>query len=146
MKYIPIYGEEAKKREYVGPKWNKKFLGAIQAILNVNKGIVVPPNNNNGKGRSFFEKAFGGNLTEFRELLYMPEPYIIYRKICEEKLDYTNKWRDVFKNVKPSEKDKVISIIENEEFRQSYPDIKNKQSLKLLKHYNVKRDDVERYL
>lgn len=143
MKYIPIYGEEAKKRGYIGPKWNKKFLGAIQAILNVNKGIVVPPNNNDGKGRSFFEKAFGGNLTEFRELLYMPEPYIVYRKICEEKLNYTNKWRDVFKNIKPSEKNKVISIIENEEFRKSYPEIKNKKTLVLLQHYNIKRDDIE---
>ncbi len=145
MKYIPIYGEEAKKRDYVGPKWNKKFLGAIQAILNVNKGIVVPPNNNDGKGRSFFEKAFGENLTEFRELLYMPEPYIIYRKICEEKLDYTNKWREAFKNIESSELKKVKTMIENEDFRKSYPEIKNKKTLKLLKHYNIKRDDIEKY-
>ncbi|HRY74131.1 MAG TPA: hypothetical protein P5098_00365 [Candidatus Dojkabacteria bacterium] len=142
MKYIPIYGEEAKNREYIGPKWNKKFLGAVQAILNVNKGIVVPPNNNDSKGRSFFEKAFGKNLTEFRELLYMPEPYIIYRKICEEKLDYTNNWRDMFKNIKPSEKNKIISIIENEEFKKSFPGIRNKKILELLNHYNVTRDDI----
>ena len=42
MKYIPLFGEEAKGREYVGRKWNKKFIRAIQSILNVTKGIVAP--------------------------------------------------------------------------------------------------------
>ena len=142
MKYIPIYGEEAKNREHIGPKWNKKFIRAIQAILNVNKGIVPPPNNNNGKGRSFFEKAFGRNLSEFRELLYMPEPYIVYRKICEEKLGYTKRWNQIFKNLKPSEEKRVKSIIENTNFRKSYPEIKNKKVLELLQHYNVTRKDI----
>ncbi len=75
----------------------------------------------------------------------MPEPYIIYRKICEEKLDYTNKWREAFKNIESSELKKVKTMIENEDFRKSYPEIKNKKTLKLLKHYNIKRDDIEKY-
>jgi hypothetical protein len=72
MKYIPLFGEEAKDREFVGKKWNKKFIRAIQSILNVTKGIVAP-------GRSFFEKAFGSNMDEFYDLLFMPETYIVYR-------------------------------------------------------------------
>lgn len=142
MKYIPVYGEESKNREYVGPNWNKKFIGAIQAILNVNKGIVVPPNNNDGKGKSFFEKAFGRDLSEYMELLYMPEPFIIYRKVCEEKLGYTNRWREAFKKTESSEVEIVKKIIENEDFRKSYPEIKNKKSLELLQYYNIKRDDI----
>lgn len=143
MKYIPVYGEESKNREYIGANWNKKFIGAIQAILNVNKGVVVPPNNNNGKGKSFFEKAFGRDLSEFMELLYMPEPYIIYRKICEEKLCYTNRWREAFKNIESSEVKKVKTIIENEAFGKSYSETKNKKTLELLQHYNISRNDIE---
>ncbi len=42
MKYIPLFGEEAKHREYTGKHWNKKFIRAIQSVLNVTKGIVAP--------------------------------------------------------------------------------------------------------
>jgi len=143
MKYIPVYGEESKNREYIGPNWNKKFIGAIQAILNVSKGIVVPPNNNDGRGKSFFEKAFGRNLSEYMELLYMPEPFIIYRKICEKKLGYTNRWREAFNNIEESEVKKVKRIIESKDFRESYPEIKNKITLQLLQYYNITRDDIE---
>lgn len=142
MKYIPIFGNDAKDRGYIGPKWNKKFIGAIQAILNVNRGIVTPPNNNNGKGRSFFEKAFGRNLTEFHELLYMPEPYIVYRKICEEELGYTKKWLDQFNNLTPTEFKKVKPIIENNEYRKSYAEIRSRKLREFLKHYSVRRQDV----
>src|SRR6185369_1547995 len=52
MKYIPLFGEEAKHRRYIGPHWNKKFIRSIQCILNATKGIVAP-------GYDFFYMAFG---------------------------------------------------------------------------------------
>jgi hypothetical protein len=142
MKYIPIFGEDSKSRKYVGPKWNKKFLSAIQAILNVNHGIVTPPNNHNGKGRSFFEKAFGKDINEYLELLYMPDSYIVYRKVCEEKLGYTTKWHDLFQSLNESELKKVLPIIENKEYREQK--IKNKKLQKLLDHYKVSRRDIKK--
>lgn len=145
MKYMPISGDDAKNRSYVGPHWNKKFLGAIQAILNVNKGIVVPPNTNNGKGKSFFEKAFGSNLYEFKELLYMPEPYIVYRKICEE-LGFTKKWLQIFRDIKFTELTDIKEIIEREDFKKSYPTSASGPSLELLRHYYVTRDDIKEKL
>jgi hypothetical protein len=32
-----------------------------------------------GRGKSFFEAAFGKNITQFREILMMPEAFIIER-------------------------------------------------------------------
>ena len=37
MKYIPLFGEEAKDRKYLGKHWNKHFIRNIQIILNVTK-------------------------------------------------------------------------------------------------------------
>ncbi|MBQ9487608.1 MAG: hypothetical protein IJU91_07405 [Selenomonadaceae bacterium] len=79
MKYHPLRDTEYfRNRDYIGKHWNRKFIRAIQAILNVIKGKV-------GRGREFFEKAFGKNLAEFHNLLWMPETMIIYRKKYEDK-------------------------------------------------------------
>lgn len=78
MKYHPIHGDEGAEidyshnRDYIGEHWNRKYIRAIQAILNSTKGKV-------GKGTSFFEEAFGKDLIEFQELLEMPETFILYR-------------------------------------------------------------------
>jgi len=45
MKYIPLFGEDAKHRDYVGKHWNKKYVRAIQSVLNVTKGIVASGSN-----------------------------------------------------------------------------------------------------
>ena len=98
MKYIPIYGDVSKNREFIGRYWNKKFIRAIQAVLNSTKGKI-------GRGKSFFEKAFGKDIDEFYKILYMPEPFIIYR-LHFEKEGITQKWWDSFRNL--NEKDKKI--------------------------------------
>lgn len=54
MKYIPLTGEESKHRSFTGKHWNKKFVRAIQSILNVTKGIVAPSHRN--KKISFLKK------------------------------------------------------------------------------------------
>lgn len=77
MKYHPIHGDEGAEidyshnRDYIGEHWNRKYIRAIQAILNSTKGKV-------GKGTSFFEEAFGKDLIEFQELLEMPETFILW--------------------------------------------------------------------
>ena len=127
MKYIPLYGEEAKHREYLGPLWNRKYIRTIQSILNVTKGIVAP-------GRNFFEKAFGKNLKEFYDLLYMPEQYIIYRKIYEEN-GLTAEWRKCFKSLTGKSLEQAKTIIEKNDFTFFEEKTSNKKILKLLEHY-----------
>ncbi len=137
MKFIPLFGEEAKNREHIGKHWSKKYIRTIQAVINVTKGIVTP-------GRSFFEKAFGKNLDEYHELLYMPEIYIIYRKLFEVDLGYTKIWQDLFRNLKPSELKKAKKIIEENDFREIASKTKNPKIRRLLKHYTISREDIKK--
>jgi hypothetical protein len=137
MKYIPLFGEEAKDRQHIGKNWNKKFIRAIQSILNVTKGIVAP-------GRSFFEKAFGKNINEFYHLLYMPETYIVYRKIFEEEFKLTDLWRQQFDDLmNSSDAELVKKLIISNDYTNYKKHTSNQKILDLMYHYTIKRSDVE---
>lgn len=137
MKYIPLFGEDAKHREYVGKHWNKKYIRAIQSILNVTKGIVAD-------GRSFFERAFGKTLEEFNELLYMPETYIIYRSVFEE-AGLTQIWRNEFRAIKDSHLwEETKEIIDKSDFKNIQDKTKNPDILSFLNHYTISRGDVQK--
>lgn len=139
MKYIPLYGEDAKSRSYVGKHWNRKFIRAIQCMLNVTKGIVAHSVHN--KKGDFFRRAFGNDLQDFFELLYMPEAYIIYRTLCEE-LGYTQEWLSLFRRLSEEDVKLIKPVIENNDLNNfSNPDLST-TSLKLLNHYNNSRDFV----
>lgn len=139
MKYIPLYGEDAKSRSYIGKHWNRKFIRAIQCMLNVTKGIVVHSRHNE-KG-DFFRRAFGNDLQEFFELLYMPEAYIIYRTLSEE-LGYTQEWLSLFRSLSEEDMKLIKPVIENNDLNNfSNPDL-SATLLKLLNHYNITRDFI----
>ncbi len=82
MKFHPIRKTDemdedySHNRDYIGIHWNRKYIRAIQAILNSTKGKI-------GRGTSFFKKAFGKNIEEYQKLLEMPETMIIYRFFFE---------------------------------------------------------------
>ena len=136
MKFIPLFGEEAKNREYVGKKWNRKFIGAVQSILNVTKGIVAP-------GRSFFERAFGKDINEFKHLLYMPETYIIYRKYFEHDFNLTGVWRSQFDDLMNSpDAEFVKELIISNDYKNIEEKTTNQRIRDFMKHYSIKRDDV----
>ncbi len=146
MKYIPLFGEDAKHREHIGKHWNRKFIRAVQSVLNVSKGIVAPAKANE-KGKTFFEKAFGSTLAEFHEILYMPETYIIYRKVFEG-LGYTQEWKSIFTSLQTHELAEAKSIIEKNDFTNIDTKTKNPKIIQLLQHYtitrgNIRKDDTE---
>ena len=130
MKYVPLEGEESKDRSYIGQYWNKKYLRAINSILNVTKGIVAP-------GRSFFEKAFGNDISEFHQILYMPELYIIYRKIFEIDLGYTNVWREQYESLNNDDLKIAHQIIESNCFVNYYKQYYSEKINSLLLHYTI---------
>ena len=133
MKYHPINGDKHLNRDYLGQFWNRKFVRAIQTILNATKGKV-------GIGKSFFYKAFGKNQEEFFKILYMPEPYILYRYFFEEK-GYTDKWWKDFNSFNISDKRTVKKIIETNEFNNFSLDTKNDTIVRFInKHYKISRD------
>lgn len=134
MKYIPLFGEEAKDRKFVGKFWNKKFIRGIQAISNATRGIVPP-------GRSFFEEAFGKDVEEYFELLYMPETYIIYRQLFKE-LKFTEHWQMIYRSFEPEERTEANNIIAENNFTNLEQSTSNSKILKLLQHYTITRDQV----
>jgi len=137
MKYIPLFGEEAKDREFVGKKWNKKFIRAIQSILNVTKGIVAP-------GRNFFEKAFGSNMEEFYDLLFMPETYIVYRYLFERTLEYTPIWKSEYDSLTTDERIEAQQIIIGNDFTNFPSKTNNLRVQNFLRHYTVPRGSIDK--
>lgn len=131
MKYCPIDDPKFfRNRDYVGRHWNKKFIRAIQAIINATKGKV-------GRGRDFFEKAFGKNLDEFKELLYMPETFIIYRMRYEETL--TETWREKFWSLDDGERALAKKIIEANKFSDKDFGEASEKIRELLEFYKIRR-------
>jgi len=147
MKFIPLFGEDAKHRQFTGKHWNKKFIRAVQSILNVTKGIVAP--SQKGEKSSFFEEAFGKNIEEFHRILYMPEPYIIYRHLFKHKLGYTDVWEAEYKAILQSTRDRNVAfrIIEANDFSEEQIRRENPSDrvTAFLRHYKfISRDDIQK--
>lgn len=154
MKYHPINDAEFfKNRDYIGKHWNRKFIRAVQAVLNSTKGSI-------GKGLPFFEEAFGKNIDEFFKILWMPEPFIIYRRVCDKNLrerlkdrykpnpeidnDLTNEWWNVFNNLDADKLEKakeIIAVNAHSTFSQVSED---EEIDSLLRYYRIHRDDITR--
>lgn len=150
MKYHPIRkGKDdiedfSHNRDYIGKHWNRKYIRAIQAILNSTKGKV-------GKGMDFFLEAFGNDESEYMELLEMPETFILYRfffKWLDEKSNMgTNHWRQSWKHcmntLEEDEKKLVLQIIHTNTFRQEeLQKIESKDAWTLLNFYTNYRKDI----
>jgi hypothetical protein len=138
MKYIPLFGEEAKHRKYTGKYWNKKFIRSVQSILNVTKGIVAPSHRN--EKTSFFEEAFGKTLEEFNQILYMPEQYIVYRNLFRQE-GYVGIWESEYRSLSESDRQIAQKIIEECDFSdeaiRKFPPSDNVRHF--LRHYTVTR-------
>lgn len=145
MKFHPIMGEDRFNRNFLGKHWNRKYVRAIQAILNVIKGKV-------GRGSDFFEKAFGKDEQQFFRILEMPESMILYRYFFEwlgEEKNYTvstvawwNCWQETFEILNEQEKLELLDIIHQNHFVSIETGNYNPKYLTLLKFYTNYRDDV----
>ncbi|MDR0461827.1 MAG: hypothetical protein LBG88_00630 [Christensenellaceae bacterium] len=141
MKYHPITGKgkedewSYKDRKYTGKHWNRKFIRAIQAVLNSTKGKI-------GKGKRFFEVAFGKDEKEFEKILYMPEAFIIYREENKKNGGTGRWWRDY--RALPEEKLSILKgIVEKNNFSDISSLTDDKDILKVLKYYTFTRKDTE---
>ncbi|MCK4761307.1 MAG: hypothetical protein KAW12_03845 [Candidatus Aminicenantes bacterium] len=134
MKFHPIYGEKRFNRGYLGRHWNRKFIRAIQTILNATKGKV-------GRAKEFFYKAFGKDEYEYFKLLYMPEAYILYRYFFED-IGLTDKWWGEFCDLSASELKSAKEIIEKNDFKQISSLTSNKKVLSALEHYTITKESL----
>ncbi len=163
MKFHPIRKTDemdedySQNRNYIGIHWNRKYIRAIQAILNSTKGKI-------GRGTEFFHKAFGNNIDEYKMLLEMPETMIIYRFFFEwlgnedgiirakEILGYsledisTQAWWKCFNECKVSipanEWDNVLNFIHKNDFDYDNDILKNPLAIKLLSFYKNNRKSI----
>lgn len=141
MKYHPLQGQHSHDRDYIGAHWNRKYIRAVQAIMNSTKGSI-------GRGQSFFYKAFGKNLDEFHTLLEMPDTYIIYRFFFEW-LDIKNhklgisKWVKAVNSMSYVEQQQFFSIIHDKDFNAAVIDDNLPERIKYaLSFYRNRRDDI----
>lgn len=100
MKYADIHRTD---RGYVGKFWNKKFLRAMNVILNVTKGVVA-------KEKDFFERAFGKDEKEFIKILTMPDEFIRNRAFFEEN-GFILLWNNLYDLLTEHEKQLLIEIL-----------------------------------
>jgi len=137
MKFHPINGNEwYANRNFIGKHWNRKFLRAIQTILNATKGKI-------GKGKSFFYEAFGHDEDEFFKLLYMPETYILFRFFFKD-MGYTDRWWEEFNNFSSKDLFIVKTIIEKNDFS-NIENLSCSSSIKafLRNHYLISREEIK---
>jgi hypothetical protein len=102
-------------------------LRGIQCVLLATHGVVGPK-------RAFFEKAFGRNYEEFKEIIIMPEDYIIHRKVHEAN-GSTQKWRAGLNALSATEKKDAMSVIETNSFNEKDIEVKTSKIKALLKMY-----------
>ena len=89
MKYHPIKDPKwFSNRNYLGNHWCRRYIRFVQVVLNSTMGKV-------GRGKPFFMKAFGETIDQFRELMLMPEAYILKRWDAELG-GYIDHWRELF--------------------------------------------------
>jgi hypothetical protein len=149
MKYHPITGKDRFNRDYLGKHWNRKYIRAIQAILNSTKGKIA---RDSDKNESFFEKAFGKNEDEFFKILNMPETMILYRYFfewlgTEKKYSVSTNmwwqcWQETFNILNEQESADLLQIIHQNKFSSLQLDNHNSKFTELLKFYTDYRDDI----
>lgn len=144
MKYHPIFGDFSHNRDYIGIHWNKKYVRAVQAVLNCTKGQI-------GRGKSFFYKAFGKDEAEFQELLEMPECFILYRYFFEwlsgRYRISTDNWRSCWIKCQEELDDEdwqsLLQYIHKDEFGVVYPKHYTSPLIdELLGYYKNFRNDI----
>lgn len=131
MRFSPIWDDKKLHhgRAYIGKHWNRKFIRSIQTVLNATKGKV-------GTKLDFFKAAFGKDEDEFFEILYMPEAYILHRRLCE-KNGLTDSWRKLYHSLSNVELNDVLPIIEGNNFSEIDDTCVNDRLKCLLKHYQI---------
>ncbi|SFS08897.1 hypothetical protein [Anaeromicropila populeti] len=154
MKYHPINDPEFfMNRDYIGVHWNRKFIRAVQAVLNSTKGKI-------GRGKEFFEEAFGSNIDEFHKILWMPETFIIYRRqydanlrerlaerytnYSEKDCDLANEWWKKFNALSPKKLERAKEIIALNKFKEGEYLCDDADIESVLWYYKTTRNDAEK--
>lgn len=131
MKYHPIDDPEYfQNRDYTGKHWNRKFIRSVQAVLNSTKGKI-------GRGKSFFDEAFGENIEGFHKILWMPEAFIIHRFKYKDNL--TAEWWEKFNSLAEVQLNRLKEIVAVNLFNENIV-TGDSAADEVLRYYQVRRD------
>lgn len=137
MKYHPIFDEDYfMNRDYLGKEWKKKFVRAVQAVLNSTKGCI-------GRGVEFFYEAFGENEDRFWTIMWMPESFIIYRMKFKDNL--AKEWEESFKALPEDKLETVKQIVADNDFKDIDLSEYDKEIQNVLRFYLITRDMAKGY-
>jgi hypothetical protein len=148
MKYHPIDDPDYfRNREYIGKHWNRKYIRAVQAVLNSTHGKI-------GRGKQFFEAAFGRDKAQFEEILIMPEALIIHRfehdsAMRERYPDYvrgdytdttTDEWRCKYNALSNEQRKVALKIIYKNIFTDDAIAVNDEAVRSVLRYYQIQRE------
>jgi len=133
MKFHPIDDPEYfGNRNFIGQHWNRKFIRAVQAVLNATKGKI-------GRGKTFFEEAFGKDIDGYYKVLWMPEAFIIHRFKYKDNL--TAEWWERFNTLNVSQLKTAKEIISHNVFNdETIKGCRSKAVREVLEYYRIQRD------
>lgn len=149
MKYHPIDDPKwFRNRDYIGKKWCRKYIRAVQAVLTSTHGKI-------GRGKQFFEAAFGADENEFHEIMMMPEALIIRRFEHDQakrirfgisssggKCDnITDQWREAFFALTPEQRAIADPIIKKNSFTEKDIAVDDPAIHKVLRFYQIQRPE-----
>lgn len=107
-----------------------------------------------GRGKQFFEAAFGCDEAEFQEILMMPEALIIRRfehdeakrRRFEKESEYadkcdniTDQWREKYNKLNKIEKEIADGIINKNRFTDDVIEVDNPKIHEVLSYYQIQR-------
>ena len=134
MKYASI---EEIDRNYVGKFWCKKYLRAINIILNVTSGVVA-------KEKDFFERAYGTTPEEFIEILSMPDDFIRFRNYFDD-IGLSSVWKKMYNNLSLEGKKLLLKVLSESPTDMVAVESNTNEQLKdILQLYLVKKNSVEK--
>ena len=132
MKYHPIDNDAYfMNRDYIGVHWNRKFIRAVQAVLNSTKGCI-------GRGLDFFYEAFGKDEQRFWTIMWMPESFIIYRMKFKNNL--AEEWENAFWSLPEEKLSAVKAIVSENKFTGMDLSQYDDEIQKILRYYLINRD------
>jgi hypothetical protein len=144
MRYIPL---DAKDRDIDtgNDHWNRKYLRAVQVILNVMKGPVMP-------GKQFFMQAFGRDSEEFKAIMSMPEEFIRNRLVGDWRdldsvearwMPYVREWMTEFSRLSSADKELLMDAIgssDNKRIQEYHA--KSTNRVKKLLEFHLEEDTI----
>lgn len=144
MRYIPLNAKDRDVDTGNG-HWNKKYLRAVQVILNVMKGPVMP-------GKQFFMQAFGRDADEFKAIMSMPEEFIRNRLVANWKdldtvearwMPYVRDWMTQFARLSSTEKEiltRAIASTDSSTLKEHYA--KSTGRVKKLLEFHLEENNI----